>query len=84
MTDDKGMNSQDVVELLRKQLGWGTNQLAMAKKIGISPSYLSEILHCKNPICQEMLDYLGLEVFYKKKRKSNGRNISGSGFKGST
>lgn len=53
--------SNDPLELLKKQLTDDCNQAQLARKMGISPQYLSEILREQRPPSDIVLDYLGLE-----------------------
>lgn len=59
----------DPLQMLNAQLKKST-QRDLAKRIGISPQYLSEILNRGKPPPEKVLDYLGLEeiIVYRPKR----------------
>lgn len=58
----------DPLELLHKELERCT-QKELAKRIGISPAYLNDMLHRHRRVYGKALDFLGLEevVTYRKK-----------------
>jgi Helix-turn-helix len=59
----------DPLELLKKELETQT-QTELAKRIGISPQYLSDMLRRHRRVYGKALDYLGIEevVTYRRKR----------------
>jgi transcriptional regulator with XRE-family HTH domain len=63
----------DPIRMLRETLDGG-NQAQMARKIGISPQYLNDVLSGKRGAGDKILAYLGLEkiVTYRKRRSANG------------
>jgi transcriptional regulator with XRE-family HTH domain len=63
----------DPIRMLREILDDG-NQAQMARKIGISPQYLNDVLNGKRGAGDKILAYLGLEkiVTYRKRRSANG------------
>lgn len=54
------MTANEVRKLLQKRQGKET-QVAYAKRIGISPAYLSDIYAGKRDPAKKVLDYLGLK-----------------------
>lgn len=62
----------DPIELLDKRLSAGITQVALADEIGISPQFLSEVLHRKRKPSTRVLDFLGLEkcITYRLKPAS--------------
>lgn len=62
----------DPIRLLRETLDGG-NQAEMARKMGISPQYLNDVLNEKRGVGDKILEYLGLEkVVTYRRRKGNG------------
>ena len=60
---------KEVIELIRERIKVCGTQAAFAKKVGITPAYLCEILQAKRSIGIKVLKYLGLEVCYQDKFK---------------
>ena len=60
---------KEVIELIRERIKCTGTQAAFAKKVGITPAYLCEILQAKRSIGIKVLKYLGLEVAYQDKFK---------------
>lgn len=60
----------DPIKLLKKELKTCT-QADLARRIGITPTYLSDMLRRHHRVYGKALDYLGLEVeiTYKYRRK---------------
>jgi transcriptional regulator with XRE-family HTH domain len=62
----------DPIRILRESLN-SSSQSAMARKIGISPQFLSDVLNEKRGPGDRILDYLGIEkVVTYRRRKGNG------------
>lgn len=62
----------DPTELIRERLK-GKTQLQLAMEIPCSPSHLSDFLNGRRGPGPKILDYLGLEVTYKKVNGRTGR-----------
>ncbi len=60
------MKEIDIINLLKKRLKNGTNQKILAKELGVSESYLSDILNGRRSIEKLALTKLGFEIDYKK------------------
>lgn len=60
---------KEVIELIRERIKCTGTQAAFAKKVGITPAYLCEMLQQKRSIGIKVLKYLGLEVCYQDKFK---------------
>lgn len=60
---------KEVIELIRGRIKDCGTQAAFAKKVGITPAYLCEILQEKRSIGIKVLKYLGLEICYQDKFK---------------
>ena len=60
---------KEVIELIRERIKCTGTQAAFAKKVGITPAYLCDILQQKRSIGIKVLKYLGLEVCYQDKFK---------------
>jgi hypothetical protein len=59
--------------MLRESLG-ACSQVEVAKKIGVSPQFLSDVLNEKRGPGDRILEFLGIEkVVTYRKRKVNGR-----------
>ncbi len=61
------MNMNEVIALLRKRQGRRT-QNELAKDIGVSPSYLSDVLLGHRKPAKAIFKYLDLEITYRRKR----------------
>lgn len=63
----------DPIRILRESLG-AESQAEVARKIGISPQYLHDVLNERRGPGDKILDYLGLErvVTFRRKRRVNG------------
>lgn len=62
----------DPIRLLRESLD-GRSQSEMARKIGVSPQYLHDVLNERRGPGDKILTYLGIEkVVTYRKRKGNG------------
>lgn len=59
----------DPIRMLRESLD-GRSQAEMAKKIGISPQYLHDVLNERRGPGEKILDFLGLEkvVLYRRRQ----------------
>jgi transcriptional regulator with XRE-family HTH domain len=57
------MTSQQLIKKLKRMAEGEGSQAALAKKLGISPSYLSDVLHGLRSPGASLLDPLGLEAF---------------------
>jgi len=55
---------QEVIEYLRNRIGYKYPQTKLAKELGISQSYLSEILSGKKQISLDVIRKLKLKVTY--------------------
>lgn len=68
------MTADEVRAILRQKLGDGT-QVDLAKSLGISPAYLSDILSGARDPGDRVLDALGLEraVDYRPLNKRRGK-----------
>ena len=60
----------DPLEFIRGKLG-GTTQCALAAELGISPTYLSDVIHGRKEPGAKICEALGLKrvVTYEKVRK---------------
>jgi len=64
----------DPIRMLRESLDGG-NQAEMARKIGISPQYLHDVLNERRGPGDKILAWLGIErVVTYRKRKGNGHS----------
>lgn len=62
----------DPIRLLRASLG-SSSQVEVARKIGISPQYLHDVLNERRGPGDKILEYLGIErVITYRRRKVNG------------
>ena len=68
------MTEQDIRKRIWREVDKAADQGAVAKKIGVGESYLSEFLHGKRPPNKKLQAYLGLvsETVYRK-AANNGR-----------
>jgi antitoxin component HigA of HigAB toxin-antitoxin module len=57
----KTASEPEIVEGLRARIGYRTNQTELAKELGISRSYLNEVLHGKKHLGAEVLKKLGYD-----------------------
>ena len=65
------MNERDVIELLRRQVERAGSGAAWARRNGFSRAYISDLLtgkSGKSEIGARLLDPLGLEVTYRRKK----------------
>lgn len=62
----------DPIRMLRESLGTDS-QADVARKIGISPQYLHDVLNERRGPGEKILDYLGLEriITYRKRRRTS-------------
>lgn len=60
------MKEADIIEILRKRLKNGVNQKALAKELGISEAYLSDILNGRRSVEKLAVTKLGFEIVFKK------------------
>lgn len=60
---------KEVIELIKGRIKLVGTQAAFAKKVGITPSYLCDILQEKRSIGIKVLKYLNLEICYQDKFK---------------
>jgi DNA-binding transcriptional regulator YdaS (Cro superfamily) len=64
------VNVKQVIKLLQAAAKEAGGQGAYAKQIGVSPQFLSDVLHGRRGISKAILDALELEIDYVwKKRK---------------
>jgi len=71
MTDDK------LIDLLRREIAAAGGQSAFARKAGISPQYISEVLRWNKPIGPRLLDALGIEKIITYRRKRDDESMEG-------
>ena len=67
-----GMNEGDVIQLLRREVSKAGSGAAWARKHGFSRAYISDLLTGKSgrsEIGARLLDALGLEVVYRRKKR---------------
>lgn len=63
------MTEDDVRALLRKKTA-GRKAVHWARENGVSQSYLSEFMSGSKGVGPQIIDALGLEVVYRRKRKT--------------
>jgi len=61
----------DPLEELSKQVEKDGSQLALAKRMGISPAYLSDVLNGRCNVGEKVLMFLGLKVTYERERAAS-------------
>jgi hypothetical protein len=67
------MNENDVIELLRREIAKTGSRAAWARMHGFSRAYVSDLLSGKSgrtEIGPRLLDALGLEVTYRRRKKA--------------
>jgi len=67
------MNEEDVIEMLRREVARAGSGAAWARKHGFSRAYISDLLTGKSgrsEIGTRLLDALGLEVVYRRKKRT--------------
>ena len=67
------MNAEDVIEMLRREVARAGSGAAWARKHGFSRAYISDLLTGKSgrsEIGTRLLDALGLEVVYRRKKRT--------------
>jgi hypothetical protein len=67
------MNERDVIELLRREVARAGSGAAWARRTGFSRAYISDLLtgkSGKSEIGARLLDALGLEVTYRRKKRT--------------
>ena len=67
------MNEEDVIEMLRREVARAGSGAAWARKHGFSRAYISDLLTGKSgrsEIGARLLDALGLEVVYRRKKRT--------------
>jgi hypothetical protein len=67
------MNEQDVIKLLRREVAKAGSGAAWARTHGFSRAYISDLLtgkSGKSEIGARLLDALGLEVTYRRKKRT--------------
>lgn len=55
------MEMSDVLTLLQRKIENAETQAAVAKEIGVSPQYLSDVMNGYRTPSDKILDYLGLK-----------------------
>lgn len=68
--------TQDVVAILRNEIGSAGSLRKLAKSIGVSASYLCDVMNGRNEPTGPILDYLRLErqVSYEPQARAAKRN----------
>ena len=62
------MSQDQVIDLLRSKIGFKRTQQHLAKEIGVSQGYMSDVLNKKRGIGPVILEYLDLEVCYRMRK----------------
>ncbi len=60
------MKEKDLLEIIKKRIKYGVSQGYVAKQLGVSDGYLSDVLNGKRGIGEKIPKALGYEVIYKK------------------
>jgi len=57
------------IEVLKGKLK-SKSQRQLAEELGLSASYIADVVHRRRPPSERLLDALGLEMVYRRKRKA--------------
>jgi transcriptional regulator with XRE-family HTH domain len=60
------LRDEDLITVLKIQITLNVNQKQLAKEIGISPAYLSDLLNGKRGFSDKILKYLKVEKVYRR------------------
>ena len=61
-------NAADVIQAVREACREAGSQKEWAKAKGFHPSFVSEVLNGRTDISERLLEALGWEIHYRKKR----------------
>jgi len=60
------MKQKDLIEIIKKRIKYGVSQGYVAKQLGVSNGYLSDVLNGKRGIGEKIPKALGYEIDYRK------------------
>jgi len=61
------MTEKQIVEMLKSRIKYGTNQAKLAKELGVSRAFLSDVLAGKRSIGAKIPKKLGFILDYRKR-----------------
>jgi len=71
------MTYDKLLDILSRKIAAAGGQSAFARKAGISPQYISEVLRWNKPIGPTLLNALGVEKIITYRRKRDDESMEG-------